>query len=124
MTDPNRGRIETLNSLCYVFKILLIESYALWRIKAGSIFQKSVDKLFQKHNKYCRSYIDDVAIFSRTWEEHPDLGQIFQCITDAGLTVHLEKCNFGKNEVTFWGHVIGPGRFSTSNFFFISTTYD
>lgn len=43
-----------------------------WRVmsfglkNAGSNFQKSMDKLFQQHKIYFKSYIDDVAIFSRT----------------------------------------------------------
>ncbi|GFT87687.1 retrovirus-related Pol polyprotein from transposon 297 [Trichonephila clavipes] len=39
---------------------------------AGSTFQKSMDNALLLHRKYCRSYIDDVAIYSTTWNEHLD----------------------------------------------------
>ncbi|GFU00793.1 retrovirus-related Pol polyprotein from transposon 17.6 [Trichonephila clavipes] len=37
---------------------------------AGSTFQKVMDQVLVKHRAYCRSYIDDVAVFSKTWEQH------------------------------------------------------
>lgn len=54
-------------------------SNALWPKNAGRTSQKPTDKVFKKHIKYCRSYMDDVTIFSRKWEEHLDhFKQIFQ----------------------------------------------
>ncbi|GFX59077.1 hypothetical protein TNCV_3815111 [Trichonephila clavipes] len=35
---------------------------------AGSTFQKVMDQVLMKHRVYCRSYIDDVAVFSKSWE--------------------------------------------------------
>ncbi|GFT59701.1 retrovirus-related Pol polyprotein from transposon opus [Trichonephila clavipes] len=51
---------------------------------AGSTFQKVMDQVLVKHRAYCRSYIDDVAVFSKTWEQHmkhlwqhsPDPGKV------------------------------------------------
>ncbi|GFV82624.1 hypothetical protein TNCV_1618531 [Trichonephila clavipes] len=37
---------------------------------AGSTFQKVMDQVLVKHRAYCRSYIDDVAVFSKSWEQH------------------------------------------------------
>ena len=34
---------------------------------SGSTFQRSMDKVLSDHREYCRSYIDDVAIFSKSW---------------------------------------------------------
>ncbi|GFS66969.1 retrovirus-related Pol polyprotein from transposon 297 [Trichonephila clavipes] len=39
---------------------------------AGSTFQKSMDNALLLNQKYCHSYIDDVAIYSTTWDEHLD----------------------------------------------------
>ncbi|GFV89299.1 retrovirus-related Pol polyprotein from transposon 297 [Trichonephila clavipes] len=36
---------------------------------AGSTFQKVMDQVLVKHRAYCRSYIDDVAVFSKSWEQ-------------------------------------------------------
>ncbi|GBL99975.1 Retrovirus-related Pol polyprotein from transposon 17.6, partial [Araneus ventricosus] len=80
---------------------------------AGSTFQRSMDKILSKHRRYCRAYIDDAAIFSENWEEHKKhIREVFQTLQDSNLTVNLEKCEFGKKEVKFLGHVVGSGRHS------------
>ncbi|GFW84074.1 retrovirus-related Pol polyprotein from transposon opus [Trichonephila clavipes] len=53
---------------------------------AGSTFQKVMDQVLVKHRAYCRSYIDDVAVFSKTWEQHmKHLCVVFQTIQKAQL---------------------------------------
>lgn len=80
---------------------------------AGSTFQKSMDQALFPHRKYCRSYIDDLAIYSASWNQHlHHIDQVFKTLRDIGLTVNLEKCDFGKNSVKFLGHVIGSGKHS------------
>ena len=58
----------------------------------------------------CDAYIDDVIIYSETWEEHLDImRKLFERLSAAKLTVNLSKCEFGKATVTFLGHVVGQG---------------
>ena len=58
----------------------------------------------------CEAYIDDVIIYSETWEEHLDImRRFFHRLSEAQLTVNLAKCEFGKATVTFLGHVVGQG---------------
>ena len=58
----------------------------------------------------CDAYIDDVIVYSQTWEEHFDImRQLFQKLSEANLTINLSKCEFGKATVTFLGHVVGEG---------------
>lgn len=77
---------------------------------AGSTFQRSMNKILAPHRKFCEAYIDDVAVYSETWSEHLDhIRQVFRTLRDVGLTVNLEKCEFGKKQVKFLGHVIGSG---------------
>ena len=53
----------------------------------------------------CTMYIDDIVIYSRTWEKHLRiLERVFQAIQKAGLVVNLQKCEFGKAQVIFLGH--------------------
>ncbi|GFW61286.1 retrovirus-related Pol polyprotein from transposon 17.6 [Trichonephila clavipes] len=53
---------------------------------AGSTFQKSMDNALLLHRKYCRSYIDDVAIYSTTWNEHLDhIAKVFKSLQEVGL---------------------------------------
>ncbi|GFV62683.1 retrovirus-related Pol polyprotein from transposon 17.6 [Trichonephila clavipes] len=77
---------------------------------AGSTFQKVMDQVLVKHRAYCRSYIDDVAVFSKTWEQHmKHLCVVFQTIQKVGFTINLKKCNFARRRVKFLGHVVGSG---------------
>jgi len=43
-------------------------------------------------------YIDDVNIYSETFEQHiEDLKEVFKLIKDANLRINPEKCHFGTN---------------------------
>lgn len=54
--------------------------------------------------------MDDVAIFSNTWEDHVDhLRTVFERFREAGLTVKAKKCKLGRAQVTYLGHIIGQG---------------
>ena len=56
-------------------------------------------------------YLDDVIIASNTWQEHLlTLREVFSRLKQANLTVNLAKCEFGKAQVTFLGHVVGLGQ--------------
>ena len=56
-------------------------------------------------------YLDDVIIASDTWQEHLlTLREVFSRLKQANLTVNLAKCEFGKAQVTFLGHVVGLGQ--------------
>ncbi|GFU89345.1 retrovirus-related Pol polyprotein from transposon 17.6 [Trichonephila clavipes] len=80
---------------------------------AGSTFQKVMDQVLVKHRAYCRSYIDDVAVFSKTWEQHiKHLCVVFQTIQRVGFPINLKKCNFARRRVKFLGHVVGSGQHS------------
>ncbi|GFU37640.1 retrovirus-related Pol polyprotein from transposon opus [Trichonephila clavipes] len=72
-----------------------------------------MDQVLVKHRAYCRSYIDDVAVFSKTWEQHmKHLCVVFQTIQKVGFTINLKKCNFARRRVKFLGHVVGSGQHS------------
>ncbi|GFX77172.1 retrovirus-related Pol polyprotein from transposon 17.6 [Trichonephila clavipes] len=91
-----------------------MEGYALRHVKnAGSTFQKSMDNALLLHRKYCRSYIDDVAIYSTTWDEHLDhAAKVFKFLQEVGLKVNLNKCAFGRKSVKFLGHIVGSEKHS------------
>ncbi len=55
----------------------------------------------------CLIYIDDVIIYSRTFEEHLErLEQTLQRFRDANIKLKPSKCHFGCRQVTFLGHVV------------------
>lgn len=43
----------------------------------------------------CEAYLDDIVIYSPTWEEHmKSLETVFARLANAVLTVNLAKCGF------------------------------
>ena len=45
-----------------------------------------------------------------TWEDHLKLlGEILTRIGEAGLTVKVDKCQFGIKQCVYLGHVVGNG---------------
>ena len=59
---------------------------------------------------FAQSYIDDVVVYSRSWEEHlQHLRKVLSCLQQTGLSLKLPKCQFGLNKVHYLGHVIGNG---------------
>ncbi|GFU25664.1 hypothetical protein TNCV_2006051 [Trichonephila clavipes] len=58
--------------------------------------------------EFSRAYIDDIAIFSKNWEEHLfHLDTILTKLSELNFTVNLKKCAFGKAQIKYLGHIIG-----------------
>uniref|UniRef100_A0A452H228 ribonuclease H n=1 Tax=Gopherus agassizii TaxID=38772 RepID=A0A452H228_9SAUR len=56
------------------------------------------------------AYIDDICVFSQTWEDHLfQVKQVLDRLRNAGLTVKAEKCKVGMAEVSYLGHRVGSG---------------
>ena len=50
----------------------------------------------------CESYIDDVVIYSDTWEEHlMIMRKLLKRLSEANLTINLIKSEFGCGHVTY-----------------------
>jgi len=76
---------------------------------APSCFQRLMDRLLG-HLPFASAYIDDVVIYSNTWDEHLDhLEEVLHILQEAGLTIKLRKCIFAARTVQFLGHTIGNG---------------
>ena len=59
------------------------------------------------------SYIDDILIHTRTWEEHIlTLRDLFSRMLKWGMTARPSKCTFGGEIVEFIGHQVGRGELS------------
>jgi hypothetical protein len=55
----------------------------------------------------CLVYIDDVVIYSPTFEQHLiDLKNVFQALKEANLTLKASKCCFCRKEMKYLGHII------------------
>lgn len=81
-----------------------------FRLKnAPAVFQRLMQTILQDL-PYASAYLDDVVVYSHTWKEHlQHLGEVFRHLSDAGLTLKLKKCAFGRAQVSFLGHILGRG---------------
>ena len=71
-------------------------------------FQRTMDIILGEYNwKFTMVYIDDINVYSETFEEHlHHLRLVFNKIKAAGLKLNKEKCNFTRNTLPFLGHII------------------
>ena len=52
-------------------------------------------------------YLDDIVVFSRTYEEHIEkLQVIFQRLKDAGLKLKTSKCKLFQKAIKYLGHLV------------------
>ncbi|GFY05479.1 retrovirus-related Pol polyprotein from transposon 17.6 [Trichonephila clavipes] len=80
---------------------------------AAATYQRAMSKVAQTVSDFACAYIDDLAIFSDTWEEHINhLKEIFKRLEHFNFSVNLGKCEFARQKVKYLGHVIGSGRHS------------
>lgn len=76
---------------------------------APATFQRLMKKVLTGVTN-CEIYIDDVVIYSHTWEHHIEtLNVVFGRLEAASLTLNLAKCEFGKAVVTYLGKQVGQG---------------
>ena len=57
------------------------------------------------HWETCLFYLDDIIVFSSTWEEHlARIRQVFEWLRHANLKLGADKCTFAAKEVSYLGH--------------------
>jgi len=75
---------------------------------APATFQRLMNEVLQDLLwKIVVVYLDDLNIYSQTFDEHLDhLQQVFDRLKNAGLKLNPEKCKFVTAELAFLGHLI------------------
>ncbi len=75
---------------------------------APSDFQRLMEIILHDLNwKICLVYIDDIIVFSKTFEEHlENLQLVFTALENANLRLKPKKCAFLKPSIQFLGYVI------------------
>ncbi len=59
-------------------------------------------------NGFCLNYIDDILIFSDTFENHLlHIEALLRAILKEGFRLKFVKCKFAANEVEYLGHILG-----------------
>ena len=64
----------------------------------------------------CSAYIDDVVVYSDTWERHlKHVHSLLLRLMEAKLMVNLGKSEFGCAHIVFLGHMVGQGQIQPVN---------
>ncbi|GBN50433.1 Retrovirus-related Pol polyprotein from transposon 297 [Araneus ventricosus] len=73
-------------------------------------FSKMMADILHGCDHFAVPYLDDVAIYSNSWEEHlSHLNAVMSKIKDDGLTIKPIKCKFAQDRVRYLGHIVGRG---------------
>ena len=79
-------------------------------------FQRLMDVVLHRDLDWANVYIDDIVVFSQTWEDHClHVERVLQRLSEAGLTANSRKCQWGQTQCEFLGHVVGKGRVSPAD---------
>ena len=75
---------------------------------SSSTFQRLMTHLLTGiQYKYALTYIDDVLVYSKSFEDHlVHLEEVFKRFQEANLKLKPSKCYFAKTELDFLGHVV------------------
>ena len=79
---------------------------------AGFTFQQAMNMILSKVlGKYALAYIDDVCIYSNTFEEHIEhLDEVLKLLIEGGVRLSMGKCSFAQSSIDYLGfHVSGKG---------------
>lgn len=77
---------------------------------APATFQRLMELVLRDVDN-CNVYLDDVVIYSATWNEHMStLKTVFNRLSNASLTLNLKKCEFAKATVTYLGKQVRRGK--------------
>ena len=72
-----------------------------------STFQYLMSKVLTGLNDFAFTYLDDILIFSQSYEDHlQHLHIVFQTFKEAGLKIKLSKCQFFKMHLHYLEHRI------------------
>jgi hypothetical protein len=76
--------------------------------------QRFMDKVLEPHKEYARCYIDDVVVFSKTYEDHiRHVRRVLNCLAALGMTLSPEKCYVGYHSVQLLGRMVDRYGLST-----------
>ena len=80
---------------------------------ASAVFQELMQRVLHDTTNYAMPYMDDVVIYSQTWDEHVvHIKEVLNRLRAARLTVNPSKCVWGGRTMTFLGHQVGDGLMS------------
>ncbi|UYV69617.1 hypothetical protein LAZ67_6004101 [Cordylochernes scorpioides] len=75
---------------------------------APATFERMMDTLLRALKwSMCLCYLDDIIVFSPTFDEHVRrLELVLRCLSKAGLVLNPDKCLFGTKRLSIFGHLV------------------
>ncbi|CAF1263224.1 unnamed protein product [Rotaria sordida] len=85
-------------------------------INGPATFQRVINHILgPARGKYALAYIDDVIIYSKTFQEHlSHLNEICQILKEARFRLNPEKCEIARTQTDYLGHRIQNGEIRPS----------
>lgn len=82
---------------------------------ATATFERLMQKVLRDFlSKVCLVYLDDVIVFSKTFEEMmANLRKVFLRLRTANLKINPQKCSLLGREVKYLGHIVSERGIST-----------
>ena len=86
-----------------------------WRMPFGLMnvpasFQRAMDEALAEQENSSATYIDDIVVFSETWEDHlRHVRAVLEALKWTGMTDNPDKCTWGAQTLTYLGHRVGRG---------------
>ena len=75
---------------------------------APATFQRMMNQLLAGKGDFAKAYLDDLVIFSKTWEDHlQHIKLVLQKLKEEHLTAKPSKCKLGMRETPYLGYVVG-----------------
>ena len=98
---------KTAFRTCYGLFESLVMPFGL--TNAPATFQTYINEILAEFLDRFRSpFLDDTIIYSKTYKEHVEhVQQVLKRLSDAGLHLNPQKCEFHHTEITYQGLVIG-----------------
>src|ERR1700722_12984927 len=87
-----------------------MDLYAFWFDIRTRYFQRMMDTVLAGLKwQCCLVFLDDVLIFSRTFDQHmKDLRAVLSRLQTAGLKLKPSKCHFCCTDIKYLGYIITP----------------
>lgn len=104
-------------------KTAIITPFGLYEFVVMSFGMRNAAQTFQRYINtamkglsFVFGYLDDLRIASKNTEEHKvHLRMVFERLREFGLQININKCQFGKEQITFLGYIFDKNGVRPSN---------